>query len=113
MNYRSLLLLLVMIPSTMSGCFGGNNAEEISEDDETPWPQPWERSMLNYTVSDEFSTVSVNGTYGIDNVRSVYVPVDTITAADGGAGITGNAEVHLGLWLPIIEGCDWEATNIS
>ncbi len=113
MNYRALLLILVMVPSTMSGCFGGNNTEEIEEDDEQPWPQPWERSMLNYTVSDEFSTVSKNGTFGIDNVRSVYVPVDTITAADGGAGITGNAEVHLGLWLPIIEGCDWEGTNLT
>ena len=33
--------------------------------------------------------------------------------ADGGAGLTGGAEVHLGLWLPVIEGCDWEAGNVS
>ena len=26
--------------------------------------------------------------------------------ADGGAGAAGGAEVHLGLWLPVIEGCD-------
>ena len=30
-----------------------------------------------------------------------------------GAGLTGDAAVHLGLWLPVIEGCDWEAGNLS
>ena len=43
---------------------------------------------------------------------SVFVPVPEIDAPDGGAGITGGAEVHLGLWLPIIEGCDWTSSDI-
>ena len=29
----------------------------------------------------------------------------------GGAGATGGAEVHLGLWLQIIEGCDYSSTE--
>ena len=57
-----------------------------------------------YDDSDIYARVSVNGSYAIDEVRSVYVPVPTITAADGGAGLTGDATVHLGLWLPVIEG---------
>ena len=52
-----------------------------------------------YDASDVFSRVTENGSYGIDTVRSVYVDVPTITAADGGAGLTGDAAVHLGLWF--------------
>ncbi|NDF33961.1 MAG: CocE/NonD family hydrolase, partial [Euryarchaeota archaeon] len=77
------------------------------------YPEPWERSNLEYLDTDVFSRVTVNGSHGIDEVRSVYVPVDTITAADGGAGLTGDAEVHLGLWLPVIEGCDYTTEEIS
>ena len=95
-----------------SGCFG--EEETISSAvAESTYPEPWERSDLIYTDTDVFSRVSVNGTHGIDEVRSVYVPVDTITAADGGAGLTGDAEVHLGLWLPVIEGCDYNAGNVT
>ena len=66
-----------------------------------------------YDNTDVFSRVSVNGTFNISAPQSIYVPVPTITAADGGAGITGGAEVHLGLWLPEIEGCDFTVGNVS
>ena len=100
------------MPAMFSGCFG--EEETISSVvAESTYPEPWERSDLIYTDTDVFSRVSVNGTHGIDEVRSVYVPVDTITAADGGAGLTGDAEVHLGLWLPVIEGCDYNAGNVT
>ena len=100
------------MPAMFSGCFG--EEETISSAvAESTYPEPWERSDLIYTDTDVFSRVSVNGTHGIDEVRSVYVPVDTITAADGGAGLTGDAEVHLGLWLPVIEGCDYNAGNVT
>jgi hypothetical protein len=68
---------------------------------------------VSYDDSDIYSRVTINGSNGIDTVRSVYVEVPTITAADGGSGITGGAEVHLGLWLPVIEGCDYESENID
>ena len=111
MDCRTIFLLLVLLPSTLSGCFG-EEEKPASEDETQSWPHPWERAGINYTVSAEFSRVTTNGTFGIDNVRSIYVPVDTITVADGGAGLTGDAEVHLGLWLPVIEGCDWEGANL-
>lgn len=100
------------MPAMFSGCFGEDEAIS-SAIAESTYPEPWERSDLTYMDTDVFSRVSVNGTYGIDEVRSVYVPVDTITAADGGAGLTGDAEVHLGLWLPVIEGCDYNAGNVT
>ncbi len=109
---KALFMLVILMPAMFSGCFGEDEAIS-SAIAESTYPEPWERSALTYMDTDVFSRVSVNGTYGIDEVRSVYVPVDTITAADGGAGLTGDAEVHLGLWLPVIEGCDYNAGNVT
>ena len=110
---RAMLMLFVLLPAMFSGCFGEENLESDSAVEKSAYPQPWERTDITYDNSDVFSRVTVNGSYGIDSVRSVYVDVPTITAADGGAGLTGDAVVHLGLWLPVIEGCDWEAGNLS
>ena len=109
---KALLMLVIMLPAMFSGCFGED--EIISAPVEDPaYPQPWERADMTYVDADVFSRVTVNGSHGIDAVRSDFVDVPTITAADGGAGLTGDAVVHLGLWLPVIEGCDWEAANLS
>ena len=108
------LLLVLLLPSLLTGCFGEDLENSISQADEDTYPEPWDRTDLSYDDSDVFSRVSVNGTYGIAPVESVYVPVPSITLADGGAGATGGAEVHLGLWLPVIEGCDYSsAENLS
>ncbi len=108
---RALMLLAVLMPAMFAGCFGQEKIPEIVEET-SAFPHPWERADLKYIDSEDFSRVTVNGSYGIDIVRSIYVDVPTITAADGGAGLTGDAVVHFGLWLPVIEGCDWEAAEI-
>ena len=95
-----------------AGCFGEDKITQTEAKEETYYLEPWERSSEIYQDTDVFSRVTENGTSGIDEVRSVYVPVDTITAADGGAGLTGDAEVHLGLWLPVIEGCDYDSPDV-
>jgi hypothetical protein len=105
-------MLVIMLPAMFSGCFGEEDIVPASEE-ESVYPQPWERADYTYVDSDVFSRVTVNGSFGIDAVRSVFIDVPTITAADGGAGLTGDAVVHLGLWLPVIEGCDWDAANLS
>ena len=109
---KAVFLLVILLPAMFSGCFGEDSEVSITVSD-IDYPEPWERSNLEYLDTDVFSRVTVNGSHGIDEVRSVYVPVDTITAADGGAGLTGDAEVHLGLWLPVIEGCDYTTEEIS
>jgi hypothetical protein len=109
---QALLLVLLMLAGPLAGCLGESEGDPV-EQTASGIPDPWDRADLTYDDSDVFSRVTVNGSYGIDAVRSVYVPVDTITAADGGAGVTGGAEVHLGLWLPVIEGCDWDAANLT
>ena len=113
MQMKPALAVLVVLLTVLAGCFGNGDIIVDEPIDDSAYPQPWERADLIYDDTDIYSRVTVNGTYGIDAVRSVFVPVDTITAADGGAGLTGDAEVHLGLWLPVIEGCDWEAGNVS
>ena len=110
---RALFMLVILLPAMFSGCFGEEEAMAKSDEEIPAYPQPWDRTDLIYDDSDVFSRVSVNGTHGIDTVRSVYVDVPTITAADGGAGLTGDAVVHLGLWLPVIEGCDWETRFVE
>ena len=113
MQTKPMLAVLVVLLTVLAGCFGNGDVIIDDSNDQASYPQPWERSDIIYDDSDIYSRVTINGSYGIDSVRSVFVDVDTITAADGGAGLTGDAQVHLGLWLPVIEGCDWEAGNVS
>ena len=113
MHWKPWLIILVMMSATLSGCLSDDSNINNGSSSYSSYPEPWDRANLIYDDSDVFSRVSVNGTFNISAPQSVYVPVPTITAADGGAGITGGAEVHLGLWLPEIEGCDFTAGNIS
>ena len=114
MHLRTLFLVSVMMSASLSGCFGEQKIDDGGiEAPYDVYPEPWDRTEMKYDDSDVFARVTINGSYGIDQVRSVFVPVPSITAADGGAGLTGGAEVHLGLWLPVIEGCDWESGNVS
>ncbi|RAH14498.1 MAG: hypothetical protein CMB20_003275 [Methanobacteriota archaeon] len=109
---KALFLILILMPAMFAGCFGEDKITQTEAKGETFYLEPWERSSEIYLDTDVYSRVTENGTSGIDEVRSVYVPVDTITAADGGAGLTGDAEVHLGLWLPVIEGCDYDSPDV-
>ena len=106
------LAILLMVAAPLTGCFT-EKAATMVEEEEIRWlPSVFERSNMDYSDDDIYSRVSVNGSLGIDSVRSVFVEVPEIDLADGGAGATGGAVVHLGLWLPIIEGCDWETAEL-
>ena len=111
-SVATMLALLFLVPA-LSGCFGSEGNEE-GEMEESHWLPPVEaRSEMIYRDDDVFSRVSTNGSYQIGEVRSVYVPVPAISAVDGGAGITGGAEVHMGLWLPLIDGCDMDSEDLE
>ncbi|MGB1435738.1 MAG: CocE/NonD family hydrolase [Candidatus Thalassarchaeaceae archaeon] len=108
----SIFLVFLFFISSFSGCIAGD--EEIAEKNNSEhWLNDVEdRSNLVYRNDDVFSHVSKNGSYQIDDVRSIFVEVPAITVADGGAGLTGDAEVHLGLWLPKMEGCDMDSSDV-
>ena len=113
MHWKPWLIILLMMSATLSGCLSDDSEQETGSITSDSYPEPWDRAGLSYDDSDVFSRVTVNGTYNTSAPQSIYVPVPTITTADGGAGITGGAEVHLGLWLPEIEGCDFTAGNVT
>ena len=113
MHWKPWLIILVMMSATLSGCLSDNSDDDNGSSSYISYPEPWDRANLIYDDSDVFSRVTINGTYNTSAPQSIYVPVPTITAADGGAGVTGGAEVHLGLWLPEIDGCDFTAGNVS
>lgn len=113
MHWKPWLIILVMMSATLSGCLSDDSDGGNGSSSYVSYPEPWDRANLIYDNSDVFSRVTINGTYNTSAPQSIFVPVPTITAADGGAGITGGAEVHLGLWLPEIDGCDFTAGNIS
>ena len=96
-RFGCVFLTLILLTSTLTGCFGFN--DELQEEPEYEhWlPDVEDRSNRLYQDDDVFSRVSWNGSFGVDTVRSIYVPVPAITASDGGAGVTGGAEVHLSL----------------
>ena len=98
---------------SISGCLGGSIADPDSSEDEHWLPPVEDRSEMQYRDDDVFSRVSWNGTFAIDSVRSIYVQVPAIGLIDGGAGASGGAEVHLGLWLPVIEGCDFDLPEVE
>ena len=111
MDLKPFMVVLLFATSMLAGCFGDEEGVRPATTDDV-YPEPWDRADLTYDNSDVFARVTVNGSFAIDSVRSVYVPVPSITAADGGAGLTGGAEVHLGLWLPVMEGCNWEDSDL-
>ena len=105
------VLSLLLLVSSVPGCLGPG--EESVENETKHWlPAVEDRFDKIYRNDGNFSRVSINGSYETGEVRSVFVPVPEIDTSDGGAGVTGGAEVHLGLWLPIIEGCDWSGSDV-
>ena len=108
----AIVLILVLISPTLSGCLGPVNENGDVEQYEHWLPPVEERSGKEYRNDDVFSRVSINGTYDTGDVQSIFVPVPSISISDGGAGFTGGAEVHLGLWLPEKEGCDLTVSEV-
>ena len=106
------LVLLFLIPA-LSGCFGAEETNDAVPEENHWLPPVEERSDLIYRDNDDFSRVSENGSYQIGEVMSIYVPVTSISVADGGAGVTGGAEVHMGLWLPLIDGCEMGSETLE
>ena len=79
-SMRSISLLMIfLLPSLLSGCFG----EDLQNMGEVPgnesYPEPWDRSSLVYDDTDVFSRVTVNGTFDIGPVQSVYVDVPSLS----------------------------------
>jgi len=98
---------------SITGCLGGSIADSDTNEDKHWLPPVEDRSEMQYRDDDVFSRVSWNGTFAIDSARSIYVEVPAFGLEDGGAGASGGAHVHLGLWLPVVEGCDFDSPEVE
>jgi len=110
-RWTALLFFLVMLAPSFAGCFTPEEAPR--EDEEAGYPPVWERYGMDYRDDDVFSRVTTNGSFEIDEPRSVFVAVD-VPFSEGGCAtnVPSDCRVHLGLWLPLIDGCDWESDSL-
>ena len=67
---KAVFLLVILLPAMFSGCFGEDSEVSITVSD-IDYPEPWERSNLEYLDTDVFSRVTVNGSHGIEDRKSV------------------------------------------
>ena len=60
MHLRSLFLVSVMLSASLSGCFGEQQIDDAGV--EAPYefyPEPWDRTEMNYDDSDVFARVTI------------------------------------------------------
>lgn len=107
---RPLLVLTLFSLATLAGCMG-------SDKDDEPTADPMglvavaDRHLQPYNVTGFFSETLKIGPYAIMGGIPVDVPVNLPPSA-GADGALGLAVTNLGLFLPEIPGCDWEATSL-
>ncbi len=112
------LALLAVLSLAISGCIGdGSPLSDLESDDPTAenlssTTSVHERAQLPFNTTGTWSHVLEPGSFDILEPLSINVPVD-LPAEEGGAAVTGDAQVHMGLFLPDIEGCDWESDEID
>ena len=82
------LAILLIVAAPLAGCFAEETMQMVEEEESRWLPSVFDRSNMVYIDDDIYSRVSVNGSFDIDTVRSVYVEVPEITLADGGAALT-------------------------
>lgn len=99
----------------LSGCLDGNDDEtggtaSIFDDGITT---PFERELLDFDVTNPRSVLLNPGTFDILPGRDVYVDVP-LPVTEGGQALNplDPPRAHLGLFLPDIPGCDWDAASL-
>ena len=114
MHARPLLLLGLLTVTALAGCLADDGDDGAGDGDgATPGPlvPVADRRLQPYDVSGSFSRTLVEGAFGILPGLRVDIPVD-LPVTEGGNAVTGDATMNLGLFLPEIPGCDWEAADL-
>ena len=104
-----LSMVLIMVSAPISGCFG---KDALSPSDvEDHWLPPveaeWDavrqlRRLLPRLLERDLR----------DRRCPIRLRTDPSMYNRWRGRVTGGAEVHLGLWLPVIEECDWDAGSV-
>ena len=105
---RALPSLLAVAVLLAAGCISAETDLDPSDTTGsgglTPITSVAERNALDFQTDGDWSTVLEPGQFAILPGRSVVVPV----AVPLGQGLP-TQNVHMGVFLPDIEGCDWDA----
>lgn len=124
MTLRALGLAALMLAAVTAGCFSGKNSAGNDPDATTTSLVPvQDRHLQPFRVTDpptadcpdpcaaHYSHTLVEGAYGILDGIAVDVPVP-LPLTEGVPAATGDTDMHLGLFLPEIPGCDWTAASL-
>jgi putative CocE/NonD family hydrolase len=119
MEIKVILTTLLLSAVVLSGCVDSEpDAEAVKnqaiqtalEDGVTSLS---EREGLSFDVTDGRSHTLNVGQYEIAEPRSIFVDVNLPETEGGQANNPADGpKVHLGLFLPVIEGCDWDAAEL-
>ncbi len=95
MRATSLLLTLLILGASFSGCFG--KADSTEENIPISYPSIWDRHLLDWNSTGSYSLVLEPGPHTALPVQEALIPVDTSEVWETGPS---SAEVHLSYWLP-------------
>ncbi|HUR24570.1 MAG TPA: CocE/NonD family hydrolase [Candidatus Thermoplasmatota archaeon] len=120
MTLRALSLSALLLAALFAGCFG---SDRDSDGNGGPLVPVQDRHLRPYEVTGpdnvcgkppcaaEYSHTLVAGRYGILPGQPIDVPV-SLPLTEGLPAATGATDMHLGLFLPEIPGCDWTASSL-
>lgn len=113
MHLRTWAVLALLGVVAFAGCLSDDK-----DDDEAGVPvgdnglvSVFDRHLQPFNVTEDYSYTLATGAYGILPGQAVFVPVD-LPLTEGGNALTGDAKMSLGLFLPDIPGCDWNAASL-
>ena len=95
MRGTSLILTLLLLGASFSGCFGKEDSP--SENISTSYPSIYDRHLLEWNSTGSYSLVLEPGPHTALPVQEALIPVDTSQVWETGPA---SAEVHLSYWLP-------------
>ncbi len=92
----AMILVLIMLSSSLAGCFGEDIQPSPPEEPET-YPSIWDRHQLEWNMTHSFARVLEPGPYHALDVQDAYITVDTSSIWETGPA---ESEIHLSYWLP-------------
>ena len=117
---KALLMVALFATAALAGCASSDGPA----DDEPVYTEPTytpgqttnvtERIALPFNVTAPWSQTLEAGAYDILDGQSIFVDIE-LPITEGGSALLPNEEpqVHLGLFLPAIPGCDWGAADLG
>ncbi|MDX1612175.1 MAG: CocE/NonD family hydrolase [Candidatus Thermoplasmatota archaeon] len=113
---RTLWIALLLLTVPLVGCIGGDTVDEAADpasvEQKSEITRVQDRHEMGFTIDDEWSKTLEPGEYEILPGFGVRVNVP-LAPTEGIGAATSSAEVHMGIFLPEIPGCNWEELGVT